>query len=102
MRDCSSDLCSSDLTRRLFVKDHAAAFAAEYIAVAGIDSHESTDNTLTIAPPPLAASRGADWKSVVQGKSVSGTVDRGGRGIIKKKTARANLCTTCVIKQNKT
>ena len=68
--------CGANSTRKLLVNDHAAAFAAEYIAVAGIDSHDSTDNTLTIAPPPLTASRGANTRLMAIGPNTLVSISR--------------------------
>src|SRR3954469_5731967 len=50
--------CSS--VRAELVSDHAAAFEALYAPVTGSATQDSTDSTFTSAPPPLAASTGAN------------------------------------------
>src|SRR3954447_16612913 len=46
--------------RAELVSDHAAAFDALYAPVVGSAAQDSTDSTFTSAPPPLAASTGAN------------------------------------------
>ena len=53
--------------RSELVSDHDAAFAAQYRALGGAANHDSTDSTLTIAPPPLAASTGANARLIASG-----------------------------------
>src|SRR3546814_6183574 len=74
--DWSSDVCSSDLGRRLF----AALVARRQAPRLRLDRGRQR--------PALGALDGwrrGDRKSVVSGKSVSVRVDLGGRRIIKKK-----------------
>src|SRR2546421_509409 len=59
--------CGANSTRRLLVSDQAAALEAEYIAAGGIASHESTDRTFTMAPPPFAARTGAKARLTASG-----------------------------------
>ena len=42
------------------MKPHAADFDAEYVARRGEPIHDATDSTFTNAPPPFAASTGAN------------------------------------------
>src|SRR3546814_4802780 len=70
--DCSSDVCSSDLGRKM-----AAA-----VPPASMVSPRRRAISLPCSIPTI------DRKSVVWGKSVSVRVDLGGRRIIKKKTKR--------------
>ena len=59
----------SSSRRSELVSDHDAAFAAQYSALCGAPNHDSTDNTLTIAPPPLAPSTGANARLIANGPS---------------------------------
>src|SRR3546814_17163357 len=93
--DCSSDVCSSDLLPlyRTIVKDGRL--------VLGYDEEYSimNDNIRVEVQLPMLDYLGingsgtiaaGDRKSVVEGKSVSVSVDIGGRGIIKKKSSEDN------------
>src|SRR3546814_19378609 len=93
--DWSSDVCSSDLSRRGHGEERAAR-AQDCRAPAvrsSLRRHHRRDHRRQ--PQPQAgtdrrstatAGRSADRKSVVWGKSVSVRVELGGRRIIKKKT----------------
>src|SRR3546814_16767092 len=92
--DWSSDVCSSDLRG-----SSCAASAARPSRQAGLRVRSVVPGLASqrclIHPPPCAAFRhppgfstdgeGSDRTSVVSGKSVSVSVDRGGRRLIKKK-----------------
>ena len=51
--------CRRSSMRSAFVSDHAADFDALYVAPCGIEMNDSTDSTLTRAPPPLSRRIGA-------------------------------------------
>ncbi len=52
--------CASSSLRSAFVRPHAADFDAPYTASCGRFIQLAIDSTLTIAPPPFAASTGAN------------------------------------------
>src|SRR3546814_18175154 len=78
--DWSSDVCSSDLSRR--------ASPLHYRNRRVRARNAATPRRSSVFPPPRPPQRepGQDRKSVVSGKSVSVRVDLGGGRIIKKKT----------------
>src|SRR3546814_5984954 len=98
---CSSDLCSTielyplDLVRRGLDLGFAARFATPFSHSAPSPRDEADvsfcrPNRFAICASPFSRQRGRrryplDRKSVVSGKSVSVSVDLGGRRIIKKK-----------------
>src|SRR3546814_19758760 len=102
--DWSSDVCSSDLRRRLTVTPRLRrAQSAVVVAIAHhvrrraeralieyahpVESVIGVARLLRVRPRQLRpVAVPVDRKSVVQGKSVSLRVGRGGRRIIKKKT----------------
>src|SRR5882757_4248900 len=58
--------------RMTFVMAHAAVFAALYAPYSGTCSQESTERTLRIAPPPLAARIGSKASGDAQRAEVMG------------------------------
>src|SRR3712207_7004310 len=87
-RDWSSDVCSSDLGRRLPGVDRggpAARRSRARRAAARLDVLLPLHPRRLDPGPHRLELRGEDWKSVVQGKRV----DLGGRRIIKKKNKAA-------------
>src|SRR3546814_18244372 len=92
--DWSSDVCSSDLSKRMPSLGSGPLTAVPCVAGIGVSRYSySVDRyRLSSYMPPMAdrlADTGAwpcERKSVVEGKSVSGRVDTGGpRILIKKK-----------------
>lgn len=68
--ECSASTrvrCSRSSLRIAFVAAHAAAFEMPYAPVFGKPSHDSTDSTLTIAPPPFSRSTGANARAIASG-----------------------------------
>lgn len=53
--------------RSELVSDQLAAFEAQYIAELGMLTHESTERTLMMAPPPFALSTGANARLIASG-----------------------------------
>src|SRR3546814_14898302 len=80
--DWSSDVCSSDLSRRR--KPPATRRAARWTSATLLASRIR----LNMLSPKKAPPRATDRKSDVEGKRVSVRVDLGGRRIIKKKKKR--------------
>src|SRR3546814_13519504 len=93
--DWSSDVCSSDLGREVLDQQHAAALrkialdlgvAAEALRLLAHVEHRQAE---PFGDPRREGDAGGlatgDRKSVGSGKSVSVSVDLGGRRIIKKK-----------------
>src|SRR3546814_20538126 len=98
--DLSSDVCSSDLAEAQIDLDHqtradiAAAFqlaAGDVLADRTINAMHMAEGLIGVATRRLVVAGGVDRKSVVEGKSVSVSVDLGGRRIINKKK---HLCIT--------
>src|SRR3546814_15005394 len=108
--DWSSDVCSSDLEHRILAaveagRDAVAPLLGSNEAGARVKAVAAINHGLELNGGQEAAARlilrsshrtiaiqgfaGADRKSVVSGKSVSGRVDLGGRRIIKKKKNEA-------------
>src|SRR3546814_16524074 len=90
--DWSSDVCSSDLTERPFTSPLNDEHRAGTFACAGcalpLYSSKTKFESHTGWPSFWAPLKGADRKSVGSGKSVSVSVDLGGRRIIKQKQKR--------------
>src|SRR3546814_20738963 len=94
--DWSSDVCSSDLMDLLLrhpgaIRLPAGDLGLDLLVVQDAPGHGVDQNHLAGAEPSLgtdlfrAEGQRTDRKSVVSGKSVSVSVDLGGRRIIKKK-----------------
>src|SRR3546814_12142457 len=94
--DWSSDVCSSDLVLTILAADKAKAFGiVEPLYRASLTiRHELAPKTMCERTGEnatvrlgccIASGESEDRKSVVEGKSVSVSVDHGGRRIIKKK-----------------
>ena len=80
--------------RIAFVRDHEAAFAAQYSADCGALNHDSTDRTLTIAPPPLAPRMGA--KAWVTASGPSTFVSNSGLAISMASADSADVRFRCL------
>src|SRR3546814_20226177 len=84
--DWSSDVCSSDLSLKLFLasyRNHGGFHEACTVAIARRLVYATAPRWLRIGG--YWYPRGGDRKSVVEGKRVSVRVDFGGRRIITKK-----------------
>src|SRR3546814_16273209 len=108
--DWSSDVCSSDLLHALAVcawsgshhfhpaphldrRAGSVSAAALFLAAASVDDAGARRGRGPLSGAQCAdpATFPVDRKSVVSGKSVSGRVDLGWRGIIKKKKERDKI-----------
>src|SRR3546814_19770301 len=85
--DWSSDVCSSDLLAQATSAPAVDRAHRHRQELPRLCAGEGSDRRQAIGPIPALAAigRGADRKSVVEGKSVSVRVVLGGRRIIKKK-----------------
>src|SRR3546814_17074364 len=84
----SSDVCSSDLVRRRRAPAGVARSRASRAPRTGTWGSSPARSAHTRAPRRgrIRTPRARERKSVVEGKRVSGRVDRGGRRIINKQT----------------
>src|SRR3546814_12144904 len=104
--DWSSDVCSSDLLAHKAMEEAADKTALEYglawvrPTLGNYVSHDLIEGLgrLPCEPAPMTEQEAqelgeleADRKSVVKGKSVSVSVDLGGRRILKKNTHNTNI-----------
>src|SRR3546814_18186846 len=86
--DWSSDVCSSDLSRRRRIPSPSTTWSSCGAATAAMQGRlRALRSMLSGSPgsPGSASTDRTDRKSVVEGKRVSVRVDLGGRRIIKKK-----------------
>src|SRR3546814_20654981 len=104
IRDWSSDVCSSDLTSSESTNSTSSSRSAKADEITSTSVALATAGAREVAGMEWRGTRSsdADRKRVVEGKSVSGRVDLGGRRIMTKKTTQiTNTQQNCASSTNK-